>query len=299
MLQLVKIKDPSEKWKILSGFKPETDCFIVSDVKTKLSIESELLAKHSFLPGFCVIRANEFYKELFCTLDLNWNLVSDFFIRELFSEFCIKYKDPWIKNLQNSKSFFNFFNSFLIVFLHRENSKLFVEWFNAKKKFIVWKPWFELSQNFFYFLKSKKILHESGIKALLFHYLPSLDRLSFNKDKIFLDLSFFFDFCEKEIFQEISRHKEVCILSPELKNKLASEQTFDVYQKLEEELETKPTYFSHSDWKKIQDIQQPPSTDFFKVESETQIEEIRKGVVQVCKWFKAGVSSTGYCYFCT
>ena len=109
MLKLIKIKDPSLKWKWLSEFKPETDIFIVSDIKTKLSLSTELLAKHNFLPGLCVMRANEFYRELFYSLDLNWNLTSDSFVKELFSEFCTQYKKPWIKNLQNSKSFFEFF----------------------------------------------------------------------------------------------------------------------------------------------------------------------------------------------
>ena len=289
MLKLVKIKDSSNKWNLLSEFKPETDCFIVSDIKTKLSVESELLAKHSFLPGLCVTRANEFYKELFYTLDLNWNLVSNFFVRELFAEFCVKYKEPWIRNLQSSKFFFDFFNSFLVVLFHPENFKLFVEWFDKRQKPTIWKPWFELSQNFFYFLKSKKVLHEYGLKALLLHHLPSLDEISFKKDKIFLDLSFSFDFCEKEIFQEISRHKEVCILCPELENRLVFEQTSDVYQKLEEELGAKTTYCFHSDLNKTQEVQKPLSANFFKVKSETQIEEIRKTVIQVCKWLKAEV----------
>ena len=109
MLKLIKIKDPSSRWNFFSQFDPKTDCIIVSDIKTKLSIESEILQTHHFLPGFCVMRANEFYKELFYSINLEWNLSSDSFVKELFSEFCMKYQESWIKNLQNSKIFFEFF----------------------------------------------------------------------------------------------------------------------------------------------------------------------------------------------
>ena len=290
MLKLIKIKDPSLRWKLLSEFDPQTDCFIVSDIKTKLSVEADLLERHSLLPGSCVMRAYEFYKELFYPLDLSWNISSDFFVRELFSEFCEKYTEPWIKNLQNSKSFFAFFNIFLTVLFHQENYNLFVEWFSKKHKPVAWRPWFELCQKFFDFLESKKTLHEYGLKAFLLYHLPSLDKLAFKKERIFLDLAFSFDFCEKEIFKELSRHKEVFILSPELENRLFLEQTFDVYQKLEEELSSDQIVFLNDRFNKIQRGTQASAADVFKVKSETQLEELRKAVAQVCKWLKNGVS---------
>ena len=97
---------------MLSEFNPETDCFVVSDIKTKLSVEENALKKHGSLPGFCVMRAHEFYRELFYSLNLGWNITSDFFVRELFSEFCNQHKKSWVGNLKNSKSFFEFFNVF-------------------------------------------------------------------------------------------------------------------------------------------------------------------------------------------
>ena len=289
MLKLIKIKDPSLKWELLSEFQPQTDCFVVSDIKTKLSVESKLLTKHHLLPGFCVMRAYEFYKELFYSLNLNWNLTSDDFIKELFSEFCAKHKKPGIKNLQNSNSFLEFFNVFLVVLFHQENVQLFTEWFNTKHKPTVWKSWFTLCQEFFYFLESKKMIHESGLKALLLNHLPSIDALSFRKERIFVDLTFSFDLCEKDIFQELSRHKEIYILSPELENQLAFEPVFDVYQKLAEESDTKQDAPFHFYFNKTQVEKKSLPARFFKVKSKTQLEELRKALAQVCKWLQSGV----------
>ena len=290
MLKMIKIKAPSIRWSLLSELDPQTDCFIVSDIKTKLSVESELLTKHNFLPGFCVMRAGEFYRELFYSLDLNWNVTSDLFVRELFSEFCTQYKESWIKNLQNSKSFFKFFNVFFTILCHQGKSELFVEWFNSQPYPVLWKSWFNLCQEFFSFLNSKKTLHESGIKALLLNQLPSLNQLSFKKERIFVDLGFSFDLCEKDIFKELSRHKEVHILSPELEDKQFFEESFNAYQNLEEELGTNQKVFLGHHFQKKLDDKQNTETQFFKIKNETQLEEIQKVVTQVCKWLKAGVS---------
>ena len=297
MIKFIKIRDPSLKWQILSEFNPTTDCFIVSDIKTKLFVESELLTKHNFLPGFCVMRINEFYKELFYSSDLNLNLQSDSFIRELFLEFCTRCNEPWVKNLQKTTSFFKFFNAFLTVVFHNENFNLFIEWFNKKEKPIVWRSWFNLSQKFFNFLQSKKVLHESGLKALLLHYLSSQTQSSFKKERIFLDLSFSLDLCEKEIFKEFSHYKEIYILSPELENPISFDSSFNVYQMLEEELVEKYNSFFNPNFDKIQNTQISARTYFFQVKSKTQIDESKKAVIQICKWLKAGISSQDIAIF--
>ena len=290
MFRLIKIKDPTMKWKFLAEIKPETDCFIVSDIKTKLSMESELLKKHNFLPGFCVMRINEFYKEIFNLMDLDWSLNSDAFVRELFSEFCVKHKEPWMENLQDSKKIFRFFNAFLPVFFHRESFDVFAEWFYKKHKTIIWRSWFNLCHEFFNVLKLKKVLHESGLKAFLFHCLPSLSHLPFKKERMFLDLSFSFDFCEKEIFKELSRHKEIFILSPDLEKELFVKPSFNVYKMLEKEMGGELNGFFCSDLEKEKNIQKLPSSQIFQIQSKTRLEELKKAVVQVCKWIEAGVS---------
>ena len=231
-----------------------------------------------------------FIKSCLYSLNLNWNITSDIFVKELFSEFCAQNEKTGVKNLQNSKNFFNFFNVFLTVLLHREKSDLFVEWFESQNRPVFWRSWFELCQDFFSFLESRKILHETGLKALLFSHLPLLDKISFEKERIFLDLSFSFDLCEKEIFKELSRFREIHILSPELEHKLFFEKAFNVYQTLEEELGSRQTVVLDTHFKKPGVKKDTSQAKLFKVKNETQLEEVEKAVVQVCKWLKNGVS---------
>ena len=314
MLKFVKIKDQSEKTGFLLNFKPEDSAFIVSDIKTKFFLESELLKKHFYLQGSCVMRANEFYKELFYSLDKQWNLLPDSLVKELFFDFCRDQKEDWIKNLSHSKSFFEFFNSFLIVFLHRDSLKAFEEWLKAYKKNLFWKKWFQLSQKFFESLTVRKILNESAVKSLLLYNLSSEDKLFhrsylkledlgsapepagakpsnsnplsvFNKNRILVDLSFSLDLCEKEIFTELARYKEVYILSPQLKYKRFFENKVDIYEQWEKELnkekimEYPAKNVKTADWGAV-----------FKIKTETQIEEVKKAVTQARQWIQKGVS---------
>ena len=302
------------KWKLLSQFQLEHSVFIVSDVKTKQAVEMELLKERAFLPGACVLRANEFYKQIFYSLNLDWNLCSDNFVKELFSEFCVNQHSLWFKNLKNSQSFFDFFNTFLVVLLHQDHSNLFEEWFQEKNKPSSWSAWFKLSQDFFNFLKSKKIIHESGVKAILLNAMSSINDVLFNKNKIFVDLAFSLGLCEKEIFKELSRQKEVFVLYPELDKKFMFSKSFEVYQQWEKELakdqvDSIYSYLNRTVSQNQTDIPQSRhngnlkkhiltktiKTEVFKqnrykIKSETQLEELRKAVVRVCKWLKAGVS---------
>ena len=89
---------------------------------------------------------------------------------------------------------------------------------------------------------------------------------------------------------------------PILENKLWFEPAFDVYQTLEEELSPSQVFFLKPHKETLFEQQSETQSEkqsetqisdvkFFKIKSETQLEELRKAVVQVCKWFKDGVSS--------
>ena len=147
-----------------------------------------------------------------------------------------------------------------------------------------------MCQEFFSVLQSKKLIHESGIKSFLLNHLSLMKKVSFRKERIFVDLAFSFDACEKDIFQDLSRYKEVCILSPEIENRLFLDQTFDVYQSLEGELGRDQLYFLDSRFKEKKDNASIVRPEIFKIKSETQLEELKKATVQVCKWLEKGVS---------
>lgn len=309
MLKLVKFQDPCLKLDFLTQFKPEDSCFIVSDIKNKIFLSGELLKKHSILPGACVLRPNDFYGTLFDSINTNWNIKSDSFVKAYLTDFLTRNKDKKIQHLARSKNFFECFNFCLLMLLDDERFSLFKEWHASQDKIPFPEYWLEISKNFFDDLKSKSILPESGMKAVLLDHLQNSDEMSFEKNKIVLDIGFSIDLCEKEIFTELSNNKDVYIISPSLKNNFLTEKnSFFVYKDWEQSLKkedvldfNKESYsaltqiFSQSDKKPMTektsfdalDSKKPTalkSKKFFQIESETQWVEVKKAISQVSYW---------------
>ena len=290
MLKLVKIKDPSLKLSFLSEFHPEKTAFICSDIKNKQFLESQLLKKHPFLSGSSVLRANEFYKAIFTSLNKRWDLRSDAFVKQLLSQFLESQKNT--KHLIQSEVFFKWFQFCWTFFLQDSSGSLFKEWFYSSKKNLFPKEWLKLFEGFFKLLADKNILYESGVKACLSNELSSFKACSFEKEVLLVDLAFSMDLCEKELFKELSRFKEVYILAPVLEwNFLFENKGYDFYSEWEKELDKKNVIYLNSDFslsKKPSVNSQIPS--FFAIENRTQNQEIQQAVGQVSQWLQQGIS---------
>ena len=238
MLKLVKMKDPSLKLNFLSEFHPNETAFICSDIKNKQFLESQLLEKYQVLPGNSVLRANEFYKILFTSLNKKWSLRSDAFVKQLLSQYLSTQKHT--QHLIQSETFFKWFQFCLMFFLQDRCFSLFKEWLESSRSNLFPKKWLHLFEEFFKLLESKNILYESGIKAFLSNKLSSLNAISFEEKTLVVDLAFSMSFCEKNLFKELSRFKEVYVLSPVLKfNFLFENKGYDFYLEWEKELERK------------------------------------------------------------
>ncbi|MBC6415094.1 MAG: PD-(D/E)XK nuclease family protein [Bdellovibrionales bacterium] len=280
MLKIIKTKDSSDTLNFFNTFHPKDSIFISSDIKNKIFLERELLKHYDFLLGPCVLRANEFYKEIFTILNKTWNLRSDFYVKQLFSEFL---KSRNYQYLIPSKSFFESFDLCLIVFLENSYS-VFKEWFFSQKQFLFPKDWLDLFSAFFQELKSQNILPESSVKALVWHYSSDFDSLHFQKENLIVDLAFSMDLCEKDIFSELSKYKNVYVISPELETySMFEKEGYDFYLEWEREIK-KENCISITKSKEL------PSRSFFKLENITQQEEVKQATAQVSQWLKQGIS---------
>ena len=238
MLKFIKIKDPSLKLDFLSEFHPEKTAFICSDIKNKQLLESHLLKKYNALPDNSVLRANEFYKVLFTSLNKKWGLRSDAFVKQLLSQFLESQKNT--KHLIQSEVFFKWFQFCFTFFLQDPACSLFKEWFYSKKQNLFPKKWLKIFEEFFKFLESQNILYESGLKVFLSNEISSFNASYFEKETLIVDLAFSMDLCEKDLFKELSQFKKVYILAPVLKfNFLFENKGYDFYSEWEKELEKK------------------------------------------------------------
>ena len=304
MLKLVKIKDPSLKTQFIKAFSPKETRFVVSDIKNKVFLSAELFKQQNFLEGPCVLRADEFYKSLFESLNTRWTIRSNSFIKALLSEFLSCQPSHQVKNMAYSQIFFEFLDLSFPFFLN--HSKIFEEWFLHKTQTLFPQYWLDPAQKFCEVLKSKNMAFESVLKALLLDQLLETNALKFNSKKLLVDLSFSLDFCEKEIFKELSKYTELFVLCPELDSEdFFQDQNFSLYKEWEKELH-KPQILlfpqdfkglastkTRSDFKPSPRLAPQKSTferKFFQVESESQWMEVKKALTQVHFWLSKGIS---------
>ena len=324
MLKLIKIKDPSLKLGFLSGFQPEKTAFICSDIKNKKFLENQLFKQYNTLSSSSVLRADEFYKLLFASLNKKWSLKSDSFVQQILNDFLGSQEHT--KHLIQSQVFFNWFQFCVAFFLQNSSHSLFKEWFYFKDQNLFPKEWLKLFEEFFNLLESKNILYESGVKAFLLSEMPFLKPSFFEKEILIVDLGFSMNLCEKDIYKELSKFKKVYVLAPILElNFLVEKKGYDFYSEWEKELDKKNVIHLKSDTLFSKDFflssqttklsssdstqsSSPPQSSappqsssgfssnisenapaFFKIENKTKKAEVENAVRQASVWLNQGI----------
>lgn len=284
-MKVIQIKDPCERWSFFSQCDFQETALIVSDIKTKTSIELHLLKQQKYLSDLSILRVNDFFKNIFYDLNKDWTLVSDSFLSQLFLEFSSNHSLPWVKNFKRSDIFLSHFKEFLPLLFHPQNSELLTEWIQKRENHtsVSWKHWYTLCQDFFEFIKQKKIIHESGLSSFVMSEMAQTS-LSFSKSKIVVDLGVSLNPIDYSIFKEISSQKDITILIPFIEEKIFyKKEAQSIYQNFfqsvpQSRMEVPSSKSNHK-----------PS--FFKEKNETQLGEIKKATAQVRQWLDQGVQA--------
>ena len=282
------MRDPRLRWAILSHFHPQSECYVVSDIKTKTAVEEFLLKKHGCLTGSPVLRMREFQKEIFCHLESSWQLVSENFLKEIFADFALSHKDIFVQNNAHSLDFFLYFYRFLPLLFHPEGLNLMEEWLHSRKlkTGAIWTRWWDLSREFFSIIREKKIISEEGLKGIVLSELHSLSESALPFKKVIFDLGVPYEKEELEFLKELSRKQPVDLIIPHFIKK-------DFHNILAGQ-----TCFKETDFQKIEIFEeqlpsQSFSNSFCRVSQnrcENRLNEVKAAVTQILKWKAQGVS---------
>jgi len=286
LIKITKIKDPFERWSLLSNFDSQKECLIVPDIKTKLSVEQYLLHHNHYLENDPVLRIYEFYESLFYNMQLQWNLVSDHFVGQFFLDFVSSYSDSKLNHLKDSKKLLSYLNQFLPILFYPKHSELLEEWFSAKSKdsFVSWKKWYYLCKKFFQEMQLKKTIHHSGLKYFLMSELPDVPDLPFLKNSIKVDLGLYIDKIDMDILKELGSKTDVMFLVPDLELKEFYGNSIDVYKEFLSDIPDSCVKKATSN--------QITSPLFFKHKNITQLEEIKKVTAQIRHWLHQGIKAS-------
>ena len=280
MIQLIKIEDLKDRKKILSEFDILKTNFLVSDIKSKEVLENSFLEKQSFLTGYSVMRMTEFYKELLSWTHPDWKIVSKNFLGELFIKFASSHSLKWVKNINYFKNFFDYFDQFMPILSHEEGSDLIKEWFKLQGKSASerWGHWYFICEDFYKYIKERKIFYESGIPGLLIDKLDVLPEKSFLSSNIVAELGIHFNILDQKILDSLSKDRKVYLIIPSYeKSHFLEENNYTYLEKdipAERFLKKKPTQ------EKIK---------YSYVGNSTSLEEVKSVVAQVRYWLDSGV----------
>ncbi|MEO0337298.1 MAG: hypothetical protein AAF202_12955, partial [Pseudomonadota bacterium] len=98
MLQVTAIQNFEQKQKVLNAFDPETQTWLVGDLRSKFEIQKQLLAKHGFLAEDAVLRASELWTKWAFRLAPEFRVVSSDYMRGFLSQFLAEQDMPFAKS---------------------------------------------------------------------------------------------------------------------------------------------------------------------------------------------------------
>ena len=279
-LELVFLEDSSQKFQFIFKDSFKEGLYITSDIKSKDFMESQVLKNQDFFYGNRVARSSDFLKEMLKFHSPEWQIFSNYFIEKVFLKFKNESSKAWVKNINSSRIFFQYFNLFLPILSHPESLSLMQEWLHNSKESKKWENWYTLSQSFFKFLEEKKWIHEDGVKGVLLNSLSASPRSFQYPRRIFIDLGISFDGCEQEIFKIISSQTDVTFFIPKIKQNIFSQNSSSFYEVL-----TKTS--SASEEKLVSPSKE--QVQFSSQVYETSLGEVKQVVAQVSAWIREGV----------
>lgn len=215
MLRFINVSTPNEVKSYVDQFNSKDSTWIVSDLKSKLDIQSKCMAKDGFFLDDSILRISDFWRLWLRRLAPDLHVVSHDFIKVLVQNFMLT---DQIKSLQGdlelelhqSSTVYKYLNELAPIVLSPQSDQIIQEWIKAKDK--AWYKWYliaRLCMN--YLIEEKKVIDSQWIPSLLQNLESRL--IQWNK-QIYLDLGSEMTSVEMGIFQELAKTIDVTIFVP-------------------------------------------------------------------------------------
>lgn len=209
MLQIHRINLPDDKHKYIDAFDPKNQTWLVADLMSKRIYQERFLRKNPLLEGYSVLRAREFWENLYKLSSLKYKCISSTLARLKIQE---KLKDLGLEQPGTAGLILNYIDQFLPIISHPQGLEQIEEWLkshsSARER---WSKWFQLSSQFFNQLKSENTIVSSWIPVLLLH---EVNVESLWERPLVVDVGPYLNEVEAELFEQMSRFIDVQLLMP-------------------------------------------------------------------------------------
>ncbi len=205
------------KWQSLGEFDPRNQTWVVSDLRSKLEVQTHLLEKWGGIPADSVMRARELWQQVFRRTQPSVKIVSLDWIYLQASHWLMEsHKNLFLENPNLIKTVVDLVDSMAPVFLHPERDSILKDYFEnfpeTKDRFEkVWPVCIEFADS----LNQQQIVAETWVPLLLENGDWAGRVPGFPDDWTFtFDLGGSLSSAEVQLLQNMSRHHSVKVLSP-------------------------------------------------------------------------------------
>ncbi len=244
MLELVQFLDTKDKKRILQDFNPDNSLWVTTDIKSQLSILSELHNKNNTLvKKSCVIRATDLWAHMLSTAYPEKSIVNRSFLTFVYHEWAKSRKQEWEKTKETGNLICQYIEVLAHLLQHPLRDNLITEWKNIteNKKETYWTIWYNLASEFWNYLSQKQIIETSWASALLLDHIPFE---YFKSKEVIFDLGFDINKVEVELIRQISIKIKTKVLIPTFFNKKNQSFSHNIYDDFYEEKNT--SFIKHS-----------------------------------------------------
>jgi ATP-dependent helicase/nuclease subunit B len=213
MLRIVQIQSPSQLTQLFSGFDPQAQTWVVSDLRTKLELQKVLIERQGYFLESAVMRASDLWKMLLKRRAPGLRLVSSDFARSLLRSFIDKNADAFGINSTSEKSLFNYMTQLAPLCLASDADEQISKWFQDNPVISArWQTWYLIARTALrWMIDEKKVMIANWIPS----YLQELDGLeTVWQQSIVVDLGAEMSKLEAELFRRLSRHRDITVIEP-------------------------------------------------------------------------------------
>lgn len=224
MLLWTKISNIKQAHEIFLDYKNSNSdiTWIISDLKSKLELQSKFLENSKFMTSDHIMRASEFWKELLFRSSPGWKLVSQEIAFGIITEFIYNLKDSnthlnnlfkfKIENQGFAKNLFDYVTQLIPVLTHIQGDELIREWFeNNPEASLRWGHWYILSFEIYKYFLNEKIAVSSWISSTLVN--QDFNNSIWNKN-IVVQLGAELSPVEAQLLIQLSKYIDVHLLIP-------------------------------------------------------------------------------------
>lgn len=276
MLKIVQIENRIELEKCFDQFDALKDVWMVSDLRSKFSLQKKLLTKRGFFLDSSVLRASDFWKLLVKRNFPQLKVISSYFAKTLVKRKLDIHGAEWGIRKDSLETVMKYMNLLAPILLHSEGPQKMAEWFSQHPESAArWKQWYLISRLLMVeFVENKKIITNAWLSS----YLQNNDHFEkcWNQNMI-VDLGGQFSLVESELIQKISRIVDVTIVENVLSDNSKYSYLLKPYDYLKSYADEIASATSASTINKMQ---------VYRFSS--PLAEIKHAVFQIRKWIDMG-----------